>query len=110
MERLRHTDRLLKKSQFDAVFRGGRRVNTPYISLVIKKTSLNYNRLGISVSRKAGSAVRRNQLKRWIRELFRRNRGAFPASADVVVVVSRPVSAQFGDLKMALLEGSGRVR
>ncbi|MEW6365355.1 MAG: ribonuclease P protein component [Acidobacteriota bacterium] len=110
MERFRPVDRLRNKSQFDAVFRGGRRVNTPPVSLVIRKTGLDQNRLGISVSRKAGSAVRRNQLKRWIREVFRRNRGSFPPSADIVVVVSRPVAALFGDLRKALLEGAARVR
>ena len=47
----------------------------------------NYNRLGISVHKKTGNAVRRNRIKRLIRELFRLNRGLFPPSCDIVFTV-----------------------
>jgi ribonuclease P protein component len=43
-------------------------------------------RLGITASRRVGSAVARNRVKRLIRETFRRNRGSFPAESDVVVI------------------------
>lgn len=45
--------------------------------------------MGIAVSKKYGSSVERNRIKRVVRELFRRNRSLFPKSSDVVVVPKR---------------------
>jgi ribonuclease P protein component len=46
------------------------------------------NRLGLTVSRKVGNAVVRNQIKRRIREWFRRHRNEFPKGD--LVVIARP--------------------
>ena len=55
--------------------------------MVFLANTLAYNRLGISVQRKAGNAVRRNRIKRLIREVFRLHRDRFPQSADIVLTV-----------------------
>jgi ribonuclease P protein component len=46
-------------------------------------------RLGITVSKKVGKAVLRNQVKRWVRESYRRLSGLVPDGLDLVVV-ARP--------------------
>ncbi len=47
---------------------------------------LCYARLGIVAGRKLGKAVRRNRVKRWIREAFRRNKDRIPPGLDLVVI------------------------
>ena len=43
-------------------------------------------RLGITVSRQVGKAVRRNRLKRLVREVFRQHRELLPPGSDLVVI------------------------
>lgn len=47
---------------------------------------LGHPRLGLTVSRKVGNAVRRNAIKRRLREAYRHTRHDLPAT-DLVVVV-----------------------
>jgi ribonuclease P protein component len=46
---------------------------------------LDYCRLGLTVPRKVGGAVRRNRVKRLLREVFRHNRTRFEPRMDLVV-------------------------
>jgi ribonuclease P protein component len=46
-------------------------------------------RLGVTVSKRVGNAVVRNQLKRRIREWFRQARAGLPDRSDIVVI-ARP--------------------
>lgn len=44
-------------------------------------------RLGIIASRRVGKAVKRNQGKRLIREIFREHKGGYPEGLNIVVVL-----------------------
>lgn len=79
---------LLRKSgEFNLVYRQGRRLRGPGFLLVCCGSSLPGSRLGISVPAKTGCAVRRNRIKRIVRETFRLHRDIFPSSSDIVFAV-----------------------
>jgi ribonuclease P protein component len=72
---------------FQRVYQTGRRFRGDGFAVIFLPNSLEYSRLGISVQKKAGNAVRRNRIKRLIREVFRLHRDLFPPVTDVVIAV-----------------------
>jgi ribonuclease P protein component len=90
------------------VYRAGRRFHGNGFAVIVLANSQPWNRLGISVHRKAGNAVRRNRIKRLIREVFRCNRSCFPGQSDIVITV-RPNFAFdcLAPLQSALLQITG---
>ena len=85
-ERLPRADRIRRREDFLRIQSEGRRVHTPHFILVVLPATDTRLRLGVTVSRRVGDSVRRNRVKRLVREVFRRNRGLFPPASDVVVV------------------------
>jgi ribonuclease P protein component len=95
--RLRRTDRLRNSKDFQRISRqGGRRASAHFVVIVGKQWREEAERrplLGITVSKKVGTAVERNRVKRRIREWFRQNR-EHVASDEAVVVIARRGAAE----------------
>jgi len=65
---------LKKKSEYDTVYQYGKRVHGENFSLILLPNSSDHNRLGISIHGQLKGSVKRNRIKRIIREFFRLNR------------------------------------
>ncbi|MCW5206479.1 ribonuclease P protein component [Desulfobulbus sp. F5] len=78
---------LRKTGEYNLVYRNGRRLRGQGFTLVCLSSNLPFSRLGISVQVKTGGSVRRNRIKRIIRETFRLHRQIFPCSCDIVFAV-----------------------
>ena len=82
--------RLRRKSDFDAAYARGRRMGNGFFAVTVMRNDVGAPRLGLAVAVKvAGGAVRRNRLRRIIRESFRLHQRALPA-ADLVVSARPP--------------------
>ena len=64
----------------------------------------DFNRLGISVSKKVGNSVKRHYIKRCLKESYRLHEEMFNSGLDIVVVVRPGASnAEFKEIESALL-------
>ena len=85
-----------------------------YLVLYTRRNRLGRNEVGITVSKKLGSAVIRNRTRRRLREVYRLNEERFTPGWDIVVVArSRSVDADFGKLTnayLSLAEKAGLLR
>jgi ribonuclease P protein component len=80
--------RLRARREFLAVQASGVRVHTPHFLLVVARgpSAEAPARLGVTVTRKVGDAVRRNRVKRVVREAFRLDPTLLPAGVDLLVI------------------------
>lgn len=88
-------ERLTRKRDFEAAFRTGRRsVGPTFICYVVRRESQG-RKFGFAVSRKVGTAVVRNRVKRYLREFYRTHRARIDDDTHIVVV-ARPAAAEAG--------------
>jgi ribonuclease P protein component len=83
--------RLRASKEFKAVYDRRCKASDGTLLVFVAGNSLARTRLGLSVSRKFGPAVRRNRLKRLVREAFRLSRAELPAGLDVIVIPQGPL-------------------
>jgi len=76
-----------KKWEFEKVYSKGKRLHGEGFTLICLPNGSKASRLGISVHRKIRGAVKRNRIKRIIRESFRLEQKQYPQSADIVFAV-----------------------
>lgn len=82
-------ERLLNRKDFVNLNRRGKRFHTRHFIVIIKETETGINRLGITVSKKIGNAVKRNRVKRLVREFFRLNKYHISTGCDIVIIGKR---------------------
>lgn len=88
-QRFGRHDRLRKRYEYRQAQLQGRRIHTEHFLIIVQPNASSNTRLGITVTKKVGSAVQRNRIKRIVREVFRRNRALFPTGHDVVLIAKR---------------------
>jgi ribonuclease P protein component len=89
-EALPKQNRLAKRREFVTVYETGRKQFSRYAVLFFVANGLSHSRIGITATKKSGKANVRNRLKRWTREVYRRQReplGIDARSLDIVVNV-----------------------
>ncbi len=85
-------DRLRRRSEYLRVQAQGKRIYSRHFGVTLAPTETLGPRLGLVVTRRFGKAVRRNRMKRLLREFFRRHKGRLP-SRDLVIMAKKGAEA-----------------
>ena len=85
----RRQQRLVRQRDFQRVMRNACSAADPRLTVCVAENDTGRTRLGIGISRRVGSAVKRNRIKRLIRESFRLLQHELPAGLDLVVIPRR---------------------
>jgi len=86
-------NRLLHRVDFDAVYREGRKRTSREFTVFLRPNGLTHSRYGWSIKKAVGTAVRRNRIRRRLREIVRLHRAEIAQGWDVVVHPRSSVAA-----------------
>ena len=99
----RRAQRLRRPGEFRDVYAKGRRIGNDMFAANVLANGTDSARLGLSIAvRSMGGAVRRNRVRRLIRESFRLHRRALPAVDIIVSARGQARAASAADLRAAL--------
>src|SRR5213082_4246315 len=77
--------RLVRRGEFDAVYRAGRRRSSSHFTVFFRANELPQSRFGVSIKKALGGAVVRNRIRRRLREIVRCHRREIPAGWDMAI-------------------------
>jgi ribonuclease P protein component len=96
--------RLVRRGEFDAVYRAGKRRSSTHFTVFFRANQLPVSRFGFSIKKALGGAVVRNRIRRRVREIVRCHRQEIPAGWDIVIHPKSMVAkAPFAALTAELL-------
>ena len=97
---MRHV-RLKKNTDFQKLFKRGKRVFSPCITLLYAPAGRQI--MGIALSKKHGKAVKRNRIKRLIRAAYDKNVNMLNENYSVVVMPKIQENYSFEEIEKSLL-------
>lgn len=97
--------RVKKNKEFQEAFKKGKSfANRQFVVYSLKKPGQEHFRIGLSVSKKLGNAVTRNQIKRYIRQVFLELEEELSNEYDYIIIARKPASEMnFFEIKSSLV-------
>lgn len=101
---MRKRQRIKKNEEFQKVFKSGKSfANRQFVVYVLRKEEQTEFRIGLSVGKKIGNAVKRNQIKRYIRQAFLELKDELRVDADYVIIARhQAANLDFHETKKSL--------
>ena len=97
--------RLVRRVEYDAVYRDGRRRTSREFSVFLRPNGLDRSRFGWSIKKALGGAVLRNRIRRRLREILRLHRQEISSGWDLVIHPrSSAATTKFAALEAELLK------
>ena len=101
---------LKKNSDFRRLYAKGKSAVNPFLVVYCRRNRTGENRLGYTVSVKLGHAVRRNRIRRRLREIYRLHEAEMRRGWDIVAVArTRAAEASYRELEGDFLRAAARL-
>ncbi len=102
---MRREQRVKKNKEFQEIFKKGTSfANRQFVLYILKKDDAQPFRIGISVSKKIGNAVCRNQIKRYVRQAFLELKDDVQENRDYLIIARKPAAEMnFHEVKSSLI-------
>ena len=92
------------RGDFGRVFKRGKvAADGVLVMHAVKRQTAGRTRLGLSISKRVGSAPVRNRWKRLIREAFRTQQARLPQSMDLIVRPKRGAQADYQEIRRSVV-------
>lgn len=97
--------RLTRAIDFKRVRRSGKSYAHPLVVILVARGESENSRVGIITSRSIGNAVKRNRIKRQLREVIRILIPSFQKNVDIVIIAREPVlNARFCEITTTITQ------
>ncbi|QHE54158.1 ribonuclease P protein component [Pontibacillus sp. HMF3514] len=101
---MKKQNRIKKNEEFQQVFKKGTSfANRQLVLYYLKKENQGHFRIGLSVSKRIGNAVTRNQIKRYLRQAFHEMEDRILSEYDLVIIARKPTNQMnYHEIKKSL--------
>ncbi len=82
------------RKDIDLIFKDGRRVTGRYVTLIFRTRPDSNSRISVFVPKRLGGSVRRNRMKRVLKEYVRTNPHAALEGKEVIILCRLPVNRE----------------
>ena len=86
---MKNTIMIKKNYEFKTLFSKGKFYYGDFIHMYIKKGNSSINKFGIAISKKQGKSVKRNRIKRLIRENYKNFESRIEKGTQILIIINK---------------------